>query len=142
MPRKELLQMYHTRLGSIFFKMSITACVLMIALTVLTPVLSFVVWFLMLMLGLATLGVIFLIPGYTEAFNGLGDLLNGIGLDTLMPIVVGFSAVAVVAGVLAILLMATDKRTHNKGRIIGSIVVVVLTVVAFIIISLIGGGMQ
>ena len=142
MSREELMQMYRTHFGSIFFKMSIAGLVLMFLITVAPIVPVFLVWFLMIIIGMASLFILFFNEGYRNFFNQLTDVLNGLGFETLAPVIIGLGVVSVVSSVLSIAFAASSKGNVRKDRIIGSVVVLCLTVIAFIVIFAIRGAIQ
>ena len=142
MTGKELAQMYRAHFGKIFFNISIAALVSMFLIGVAPMVLVFVAWFLMIIIGMVSLFILFFNEDFRNMFSTLTELLNGLGFDTLAPIVVGLGVVGIVSSVLSIVFTATNKGNVQKDRVIGSIAVLILTVIAMIIIYVIKGGAQ
>ena len=139
---KEFALMYRERLGKIFFKISIASLVSTFLIGVAPMVLVFVVWFFMIILGMVSLFTLFFNEEFMNTFNSLTDILNGIGIENITPIVMGLGAVAIVTSILSILVFATTKCRGRKGRIIGSIVVLLLSIVTIAVILYLGGGAE
>ena len=142
MTGKELAQMYRAHFGKIFFNISIAALVSMFLIGVAPMVLVFVAWFLMIIIGMVSLFILFFNEDFRNMFSTLTELLNGLGFETLAPIVVGLGVVGIVSSVLSIVFTATNKGNVQKDRVIGSIAVLILTVIAMIVIYVIKGGAQ
>lgn len=135
----EFAQMYRERLGRIFFKIAIASFVSTFLIGVAPMVLVFVAWFFMIILGMVSFFTLFLNEDFMNTFNSLSDILNGIGLADITPIIVGCGAVAVVTSILSLLIFATTKCRGRKGRIIGSIVVLLLAIITLAVIFYLGG---
>lgn len=142
MSRKELAQMYRTHFGKIFFNLSIVGLAAMFIISVAPMVTVFIVWFLMIIIGMASLFILFFNEGFMSLFTQLSDILNGLGFETLAPIVIGLGVVAIAGSVLSIAFTVTNKGNVSKGRLIGSIAVLCLTVIALIVIFSIKGAAQ
>ena len=140
--RKELAQMYRTHFGKIFFNLSIAGLVSMFLISVAPIVIVFLVWFLMIIIGMASLFILFFNEGYMSFFNQLTDMLNGVGFETLAPVIIGLGAVAIVSSILSIIFTVTNKGNVQKSRVIVSIAVLCLTVITLIVIFSIRGAAQ
>lgn len=105
-------------------------------------VLVFVAWILMISVGMLSLFILFFNDDFMSMFTTLTELLNGLTFETLAPIVVGLGIAGVVSAILSIVLTATNKGNVRKDRIVSSIAVLILTVIALIVIYAIKGGAQ
>ena len=139
MLNKEFAEMYREHLGKIFFNISIASLVLTWLIGVAPMVLVFIVWFFMLIIGMVSLFTLFFNEDFMNTFNSLTDILNNVGIETITPIITGLDAVAIVSSILSILIFATTKCSGRKGRIIGSIVVLLIAIIALIVIYCLGG---
>lgn len=142
MSNKEFVQMYREHLGKIFFRISIASLVSTWLIGIAPMVLVFIVWFFMLIIGMVSLFTLFFNEGFMNTFNSLTDILNNVGIDTITPIITGLGAVAIVSSILSILVFATTKYSGRKGRIIGSIVVLLIAIITLIVIYCLGGGAE
>lgn len=142
MKRKELAQMYRAHFGKIFFNLSIAGLVAALLVSVAPIVLVFFVWFMMLIIGMLSLFILFFNEGYMAFFTQLTDTLNGLGSDALASVAIALGVVAIVSSVLSVVTWATVSSSEQKGRIIGSVAVLILSVIALIIISIIRGAAQ
>ena len=140
MSREELIQMYRAHLGKIFFNLSIAALVSTFFVGVAPIVLVFIAWFMLIILGMLSLFILFFNESYMALFNSLTDILNGLGFETLAPIVIGLGAVAIVASILSTLLFATNKGSVQKERVIGSVVVLCLAIITLVVVFVLKGG--
>ena len=139
MLNKEFAQMHRERFGKIFFKISIASLVSTVLIGVAPIVLVFVAWFLMIIVGMLSLFILFFNEGYMNTFNSLTDIMNGLGFETLAPIITGLGVVAIVTSILSILIFSATKCSNRKGRIIGSVVVLLLAIITLVVIFYLGG---
>lgn len=142
MKRKELAQMYRAHFAKIFFNLSIAALVSTFLITVAPVVIVFLVWFLMIIIGMASLFILFFNADYMNFFNQLTETLNGLGSDAFASVSIALGVVAIVASVLSIVTWATVNGNEQRGRIIGSVAVLCLSVAMIIVISAIRGAAQ
>ena len=142
MSDKVFSQMYRERLGKIFFKISIASLVSTFLIGIAPMVLIFFIWFIMIIIGMASLFTLFFNEDFMNTFNSLTDILNGVGIKDITPIIVGFGAVAIVTSILAILVYATSKCNGRKGYVGGGVAVLLLSIITLAVIFYLGGGAQ
>lgn len=136
-PKEYLISFYMSRMGKIFSNISIVSLVLLIC-AILTPLLNVLLYILGFMLILVTVGAIFaVVPNYWQLFMPFvsgsstfsGNLLN------LIPYIL---IVGIVTAIVSSILLFLDKKNKHKGRIIYTIVIGVILVVALLVV-LLGG---
>lgn len=138
-PKSELLRMHLTHLGKIFSNLSIFALVLSLSsifsfiLYVLIMLIVSIGWLLLIPI---TLGLILLTPNYGSFFNSNFFQITPTIPVNLIFIILG---VGIAFSLISIILLAFDKHSNHKGRIIFSSIVLISTLL--ILIGIIGGAL-
>lgn len=140
MSRKELAQMRREHLGKIFFNVSIAALVSTFLIGVAPIVLVFVAWLLMVMIGMLSLFILFFNESFMNLFNSMTDILNGVGFETLAPVIIGLGVAAIVGSALSTLIFATNKGRVDKGRVGSSVLILCLAAITLAVILILRGG--
>lgn len=139
MSRKELAQMYRTHFGKIFFNLSIVGLVSMFIINVAPIFIVFLVWFMMVLIGMLSLFILFFNEGYMNFFNQMTETLKGLTSGALTNVTIALGVVALVSSVLSFVVWLTNKDSERKSRVIASLAVLCLTVVTLIVILIRGG---
>ena len=141
MPRRELARMRLTHLGKIMCNLSIIGMVILI-ITLLFDFLAVVLMEIVLfIIAAATLFLLLLSEEFRSLFANPEKLFGSTGLNEafLAAAPVIFSVTAVFA-ILAIVLLATDKREKHTGRLVVSGISLGVSIVTLILVYLLGGG--
>lgn len=137
-PAGEMRKIFSSHLGEILSNLSILSLIVGICLffSFFVPVLYFC---LLVFLTLGTLGSVFaLIPNFGEWWALLPKLSTMIG--STIPISVWVLGATFVLSLVSLTLMAVDKNGRSRGRMIVTVIVAVLSVLAcFIVYSNLGG---
>jgi len=138
-PKSELLRMHLTHLGKIFSNISIFALILSlgsifsIILYTLIIMIASIGWILLIPI---TLGLVLLTPNYGSFFNSNLFKVAPTIPANLIFIILG---VGIAFSLVSIILLAFDKHSNHKGRIIFSSIVLISTLL--ILIGIIGGAL-
>lgn len=137
-PTGEIGKIFSSHLGEILSNLSILSLIVGICLffSFFIPVLYFC---LLVFLTLGTLGSVFaLIPNFGEWWALLPKLSSTIG--STIPISLWVLGATSLLSLVSLILMAVDKNGRSRGRMIVTVIVAVLSVLAcFIVYSNLGG---
>ena len=144
MPRGELGKMYCNHLASMFSNMAIVFGVIYLlaaSLIISGPLMVVLTYVLLSMAVIASLGILLLVPGFMEMFQGGTDIYNQLIAVIKIAAPYAFAVIAVLT-VAAIVLYVLDRRRAHTGRIVGNAVLLVLSLLALILTRKVEGTWQ
>lgn len=132
-------KMFLHHLSLIFRNIGVVACIvgIMLFFSFIIPVLYFC---LLIFLTLGTLGAVFaMIPNFVEWWEALPGLSEQIG--STVPTSLWVLGVAIVASIMSLIFMISDKQNRSVAGIVGCVATIVISVIAIVVFSLliIGG---
>lgn len=136
-PARVLTSMYTTRLGIILSNVAVI-CVLFCLSSIVSVVISCILWMFGVVLILMTLGLILVaIPGYWNALVSSSDVIGKVSnfLIQAWPII---SVTGIVCSVASIVLLALDRNQRHIGRIVFSSIIIGMIVLIMIILAVEG----
>ena len=131
------LSQFATRLGKIFFNLSIIFLVFCLC-----GILSFISTALIIIVGLLviiiTLGTIFVInPDFWDGFMSVVDISSNVSNFFLNNLYI-FAGLSISLAVASLILLSRDKTEKHTGRITTSVIIIILSIIG-IIINVAGG---